>query len=147
MKNCLKCQKELSGRRTHFCSKKCKSHFYVNTQKIYQNAKKRALNAKKHLIKLHGGKCAQCNYKENYAALSFHHIDPSQKSFELSVNNGRKKSLEQMIQESYKCILLCVNCHNALHHPEMSIEILKNQYQEIFNGKTEKLIEIQKSKS
>lgn len=145
MKNCLQCNQEIYGRKTKFCSKRCKNNFYKRGKLVYQNQKKKSTKAKKCLVNLHGGKCIYCGYNDNYAALSFHHVDPSQKSFELNVNNGRKKSFEQMIQESYKCILLCVNCHNALHHPEMSIETLKNQYQEIFNGKTEKLIEIQKS--
>jgi transposase len=56
-----------------------------------------------------GGACALCGYARNPAALHFHHVDPSTKSF--SLRNGHTRSLERMRAEAAKCVLLCANCH------------------------------------
>jgi hypothetical protein len=44
------------------------------------------------------------------AALEFHHLDPGQKEFALSVR-GLTRSLEEVRREAAKCIVLCANCH------------------------------------
>lgn len=62
--------------------------------------------------RLHGGKCVRCGYDKCSGALEFHHIDASQKDF--TISNDRAK-LEESIEESKKCILLCANCHRELH--------------------------------
>ena len=51
-----------------------------------------------------------CGYAECHAALQFHHVDPSQKSFALS-REGVTRSLAQAREEAAKCVLLCANCH------------------------------------
>ena len=62
--------------------------------------------------KLHGGKCVRCGYDAYTGALEFHHIDPNQKDF--TISNDRAK-LEESIEESKKCVLLCANCHREIH--------------------------------
>ena len=48
--------------------------------------------------------------------MSFHHLDPSVKDFQLS--NARTKILTESVkQELDKCVLLCLNCH-AIRHAE-----------------------------
>ena len=59
-----------------------------------------------------GGKCAICGYDKCLRALSFHHIDPSTKSFGISGNHCL--SWEKIKNELDKCILLCSNCHMEL---------------------------------
>jgi len=44
------------------------------------------------------------------AALHFHHVDPSCKSFHLSMQ-GVARSLKAARAEMAKCVLLCANCH------------------------------------
>lgn len=61
-----------------------------------------------------GGKCAICGYKKSQRALSFHHKDPSKKSFGLS-SKGLTRSWEKTKEELDKCILLCANCHMEVH--------------------------------
>lgn len=61
-----------------------------------------------------GGKCQICGYKKSKSALSFHHKDPSQKDFGLSVR-GLTRSWEKVKRELDKCILVCANCHMELH--------------------------------
>lgn len=61
---------------------------------------------------MNGGKCKRCNYDKYGGALEFHHLVPSEKEF--TISNDRAK-LEESIEESKKCILLCANCHRELH--------------------------------
>ena len=60
-----------------------------------------------------GGRCEKCGYNTCLGALEFHHIDPTQKDFTISNDHFR---LEEAIEESKKCILLCANCHRELHN-------------------------------
>jgi transposase-like protein len=69
--------------------------------------------AKLRLVKEAGGKCRLCGYDEHIAALQFHHLDPSSKSFGLSMR-GITRSFDEMRAEAEKCVLLCANCHAAV---------------------------------
>lgn len=44
---------------------------------------RRALQRKLKLVELKGGKCEKCGYSKNLSALEFHHIDSSNKLFQL----------------------------------------------------------------
>ena len=44
--------------------------------------------------------------------LHFHHVDPSTKSFALSVATG--KGLAKLRNEAKKCVLVCANCHGEI---------------------------------
>ncbi|MDQ3631890.1 MAG: hypothetical protein M3417_11615 [Actinomycetota bacterium] len=57
-----------------------------------------------------GGACALCGYDRCRRALSFHHVDPEQKSFGLALG-GVSRSLDKAREEAKKCVLLCANCH------------------------------------
>jgi hypothetical protein len=60
-----------------------------------------------------GGKCVICGYDRCNAALEFHHMDPSQKAFAVSLN-GVTRSLAVMRDEARKCVLLCSTCHKEV---------------------------------
>lgn len=62
------------------------------------------------LVEEAGGCCRLCGYGRCMAALEFHHLDPAEKEFGLSVN-GITRSIEKIRAEAAKCILLCSNCH------------------------------------
>jgi hypothetical protein len=66
--------------------------------------------AKRRLVAEAGGRCQLCGYDRCMAALAFHHLDPTQKSFALSLR-GITRSFEQLRREAAKCALLCANCH------------------------------------
>jgi transposase len=66
--------------------------------------------AKRRLVEEAGGRCQLCGYDRCMAALEFHHLDPSQKSFALSLR-GVTRSFEQLRREVAKCALLCADCH------------------------------------
>jgi hypothetical protein len=59
-----------------------------------------------------GGKCQICGYDKCNESLTFHHLDPSKKDFNISGNHSRKWSIIQ--EELDKCILLCKNCHTEV---------------------------------
>lgn len=54
--------------------------------------------------------CAICGYNRYTNCLEFHHIMPEDKKFNISVG-VYSKSLETLLDEIYKCIILCPTCH------------------------------------
>jgi hypothetical protein len=65
---------------------------------------------KEALVAEAGGKCAICGYSRCLAALEFHHLDRSTKSFALA-RRGITRSMAEAQAEAKKCVLLCANCH------------------------------------
>lgn len=78
-------------------------------------------NKKNKLLEFWGSKCVICGYDTYAGALDFHHLNPDDKSFQLSVAEIGLVSYDRMIEESEKCILLCSNCHRELHGGLISI--------------------------
>ena len=70
---------------------------------------------KENLIKVCESKCALCGYNKLPAALEFHHIDPSKKSYGIA-SQGTCHNLETDLAEIKKCILVCANCHREIHN-------------------------------
>ena len=60
-----------------------------------------------------GGTCAICGFDKYDVALAFHHIDASTKEAQLGAMRGW--SWERVKGELAKCVLLCHNCHAAVH--------------------------------
>ena len=71
---------------------------------------RRRRRVKQLLVEEAGGACAACRYDRCIAALHFHHVDPTEKTFTLS-HRGVTRSLARARHEAAKCILLCGNCH------------------------------------
>lgn len=84
--------------------------------------KNRALKRKVYLINLRGGKCEKCPYDKNIAALEFHHLNPQEKDNNLDSRHLSNRSMEWIMKEFEKCIVLCSNCHKEIHHPELTME-------------------------
>jgi hypothetical protein len=70
---------------------------------------------KEKLVEMLGGKCVKCGYNKSIAALSFHHINPKEKLFDISHNGNLLHSWEEVVAEAIKCNLLCLNCHAEFH--------------------------------
>lgn len=111
------CGENLTGRQTKYCSTKCKSKNQTNA--VYANQQLRGHTRKQKLVDMFGGSCP-CGYKKNLAALQFHHIDPTTKSFQLDVRSLSNRSWEVILLEASKCALLCANCHAETHHQLLS---------------------------
>ena len=73
----------------------------------------RRFKLKDKIIAHMGGSCARCGYGKCPQALHTHHLDPTQKDFNIS---GRHCQRWAVIEEELKkCILLCANCHAEEH--------------------------------
>lgn len=58
--------------------------------------------------------CVVCEEKTP-CCLSFHHLDPAEKRFDIAQAARLKPSLDILKEEISKCVLLCHNCHSKLH--------------------------------
>lgn len=72
---------------------------------------------KKRAVEYKGGSCELCGYNKTIIALTFHHVDPLLKQYELG-GTGLCKSWDKLIVELDKCQLLCFNCHHEIHEQE-----------------------------
>ena len=61
---------------------------------------------------LHG--CIVCGYADEPRALTFHHVDPAVKLFELS-RGPRRATDDEVDAELAKCVVLCQNHHAEVH--------------------------------
>ena len=73
------------------------------------------------LIGKSGGRCNACGYCKNLAALTWHHVNPEAKSFELDLRSLSNRSDKAIEAEASKCILLCANCHAEEHFPHLTL--------------------------
>ena len=75
------------------------------------NRRKRAL--KQEAIAYKGGACEHCGGVFHPAVYDFHHLDPAEKDFSMG---SKSCSLDKVVDELDKCILLCSNCHRMEHY-------------------------------
>lgn len=73
---------------------------------------RRKQKIKRMLVDEAGGRCAVCGYDRCIVNLTFHHVDPSRKSFGLSMNTT--KAIAAYREEMRKCVLVCANCHGEI---------------------------------
>ena len=85
----------------------------------YPAQKKRGLKRKLYFVQKLGGKCSQCGYATNLAALAFHHING--KEFQLDVRSLSNRKFAPVLDEVAKCVLLCHNCHAETHNPSLDL--------------------------
>lgn len=62
---------------------------------------------------LSGGMCCLCGYNRLFAALDFHHLDKTTKSFNIA-GEGQTLSWDRLLHEVQKCILVCATCHREI---------------------------------
>jgi hypothetical protein len=121
-------KKFISGHNSlrHNDSKTAKQRYYEkNKDTIKAKAAKgklpRARRLKSEIVIHFGGKCTKCNFEyngKNACVFQFHHIDPSEKSFEVGVRSFCNLSKKKVWAEAEKCLLLCANCHSMEHSAE-----------------------------
>jgi hypothetical protein len=97
----------------HLCSQGSRGGYRWRCKRCAGEAVTRRLQkVKRTLVEEAGGCCAVCGYDRCIVNLHFHHVDPSTKSFALSVASG--KSLAKLRAEATKCVLVCANCHGEI---------------------------------
>jgi len=104
MNTCEVCNRDFEYSRKKGGTKNCCNSCTVN---------KRRHGLKNKCISFLGGKCENCGYNSCKEALDFHHLDPSEKDFNISGSHCR--SWDKIESELKKCVLLCANCHREIH--------------------------------
>ena len=125
--NCIICKLKLSGKQKRFCSNKCKYQKY-GAASNYQAQRRRMIRRKFILVSEAGGKCQKCGYNKNIASLCFHHTDESKKEFTLDARTLSGLGMTTIRKEAKKCELLCHNCHNEHHNPDLTITNITNSF-------------------
>lgn len=98
----------------------CKSATITGERKICSSCLKiyQRIYRKRKAVEYLGGKCEQCG-RTDLVSLTFHHINPHLKSYNISdwiiEKTGHKMSWETVKQELDKCQVLCFNCHKREH--------------------------------
>lgn len=102
------------------CNKVYQNNWYVENRnkRLEQKKKTRKKNSilLKTLVETNKTKCQIC-HESRKACLDFHHIDPNNKSYDISTMHG--KSEKTILKEIQKCIVLCANCYRLVHAGEI----------------------------
>ena len=127
-KVCQSCNKTFSKLNAKKLCKDCSSKLTrKNAKQRAKTTKKADLTLKQELVNKSGGKCIICGYNKFISALQFHHIDPHDKSATVATLSSKYKlsptteNYTALLNELDKCILLCANCHAALHNGEITL--------------------------
>lgn len=106
------------------CCKECQRAFskeyrrrHLEKVKAYQaeyREKKRARQEHERKSKYNALKtpCVKCGETRFYL-IQFHHIDPSNKSFNITEGGSKNRNIEDEVK---KCVCLCSNCHDEFHY-------------------------------
>ena len=118
--HCLSCGNQIprhiphSAKKTKQTRRRCYNCSPVRVK--HSGSKSERRKRKETLVKMLGGRCSKCGYDKSIRGLSFHHKDPSTKSFDISSNGHLLDDWELVLKEVRKCKLLCLNCHAELHN-------------------------------
>jgi hypothetical protein len=74
---------------------------------------KQGSERRKWIVDLLGGKCVVCGFDKYLCSLDVHHLDPGEKSKTFA--SMRYWSKDRITKELERCVLLCSNCHEAVH--------------------------------
>jgi hypothetical protein len=113
------------GKKKKFCCTDCRIKYHRENGQArrtdWQRENGRINRAKLNQIKLDKG-CAVCGYNEHPAALDFNHINPLEKSFNIS-EKVTNLSWKRLADEVEKCEVLCANCHRIHTHDNRHTQI------------------------
>jgi len=115
---CLVClpfkQKQPKQTIESFRKKNCEKYKQWYAINGHSKITARRVARKRALVRLCGGSCQVCGYDRCLRNLAWHHIDPSEKSFQIS-SEIFQRNPRFVILEAMKCILVCHNCHGEIH--------------------------------
>lgn len=133
MKFCTKCKIEKDESEFNFKNKSlgklssnCKDCQKIMKDNHYKNNRERYLkrNSERRISYIQWFsefkltlKCEVCG--ENHpATLDFHHEDPNEKEYGISVMIHNTHHKDRILEEISKCKVLCANCHRKVHWKE-----------------------------
>lgn len=118
---CIVCDTILSGKQSKFCSTRCKQKSINVRHQNYACQQQRGYDRRIKLVLMRGGECQICGYSKNLSALTFHHLNPSEKEFQIDIRKCSNSTWDNLVTEVEKCQLLCLNCHAEVHHPSLHL--------------------------
>ena len=137
-KLCCKCHKNLRyAPSVAYCKdcwqKYCQEYYVKHIDAIKTRSKKRRgirkqkmRDRKLELIQSKGQQCERCGYNKNLAALGFHHPNGRENPVKRGRSNLHPRENPQSGKfDITKVVLLCLNCHAEIEHPELDMEKLK----------------------
>ena len=107
-----------------------RKHYIENKQSYLDNYKKINKQKREWYNELkQDKKCEKCGFT-HLAVLDFHHLDPSQKEFNIAEMYGKKGGNveEKILNEIKKCCILCSNCHRIFHYLERTENMTIQKY-------------------
>jgi len=119
---CKKCTNDYNSKNIHKYKSWFKQYRKDNKENISKRTKANYIKNKLEWINLISLKkeikCSMCGYDKAWAALEFHHLDPTIKKFTIhSMVNSvpTEERWEKMQIELDKCVVICSNCHREIH--------------------------------
>jgi hypothetical protein len=77
--------------------------------------KDHSIRARAYITEVKSRGCQLCGYNKCISAIEFHHV--GEKDFELTRSTSR--SINSIIREMAKCVVICANCHREIHEREI----------------------------
>lgn len=106
------CECDDCGRRYAYDRRQGHTKRRCNSCRSNKGPKGRA-DIKRRMVAYKGGRCELCGYARCQRALCFHHLDGSKR---FNVAGSHTRSWESLRAELDRCVLLCHNCHQEVHH-------------------------------
>ena len=122
-------EKLVAGARLCPCGETDPLKFYGNKQRICarcfnEGSIRRSRDKQEKVRRFLGGKCFTCGFKKYPAALQSHHVFPEEK--DPAFKHVRSWSWKRIEQELSMCVLLCSNCHTALHAGQIESKYIEH---------------------
>lgn len=102
------------------CKRKIDNDLYksnrTDRKRKVSSVRKNKINENREIIKniKLNSECYLCGDKRHYV-LDFHHLVSEDKDNDISLLVRRASSIDRIMKEIEKCVLLCSNCHRELH--------------------------------
>ena len=121
---CKECQRTYGRVYRAKNSHKVKEYREKNKDKLIEYRKRTFIEYQEFLNSVKT-QCVKCGESRPWV-IQFHHINPNDKTFEVSQKHGKKS----VMNEIKKCVCLCSNCHDEFHwfyggNPDKPVESLK----------------------
>lgn len=107
---------QIRQKQCRVCMRQFNKESYDRRSEAYRENVYKNRNARKGVIKeyvwnyLLAHPCTECG-EGDPRLLEFHHLDATQKEYNVSELVNGRYSLERIQQEINKCVVLCANCH------------------------------------
>ena len=92
-----------------------RNHYNNNKQYYYERNKRVREERRKWFAEYMQDKSCICCGEAETCCLDHHHLDPAAKEDHISNLISGGKSIEKVLAELSKCVVVCSNCHRKIH--------------------------------